>query len=151
VSVPEVPPVHLLFTDLLGRMFLAAALGAIVGLERELRQKEAGLRTNILIAMGAALFTIMSIEIAGPGGDPARIAAQIVTGIGFLGGGAILHTKGTVHGLTTAATIWMNAAIGVAAGAGRYRLAIVATTVTLATLVALVPVDRWLDKRVSRH
>ncbi len=147
MSVPDVPPVQLLFTDLLGRMFLAAALGAVVGLERELRQKEAGLRTNILITMGSALFTIMSIEISGPGGDPARIAAQIVTGIGFLGGGAILHTKGTVHGLTTAATIWMNAAIGVAAGAGRYRLAIVATTVTLATLVALVPVDRWLARR----
>ena len=147
MSVPDVPPVQLLFTDLLGRMFLAAALGAIVGLERELRQKEAGLRTNILITMGSALFTIMSIEISGPGGDPARIAAQIVTGIGFLGGGAILHTKGTVHGLTTAATIWMNAAIGVAAGAGRYRLAIVATTVTLVTLVALVPVDRWLNAR----
>ena len=147
MNVPEVPPAQLLFTDLLGRMFLAAALGAIIGLERELRQKEAGLRTNILITMGSALFTIMSIEISGPDGDPARIAAQIVTGIGFLGGGAILHTKGTVHGLTTAATIWMNAAIGVAAGAGRYRLAMVATTVTLVTLVALVPVDRWLDKQ----
>jgi putative Mg2+ transporter-C (MgtC) family protein len=98
VSVPEVPPVHLLFTDLLGRMFLAAALGAIVGLERELRQKEAGLRTNILIAMGSALFTIMSIEISGPDGDPARIAAQIVTGIGFLGGGAILIRRARCTG-----------------------------------------------------
>jgi putative Mg2+ transporter-C (MgtC) family protein len=151
VSAQEIPPVHVLFTDLLGRMFLAAALGAAIGLERELRQKEAGLRTNILITMGSALFTIMSIEISGPNGDPARIAAQIVTGIGFLGGGAILHTKGTIHGLTTAATIWMNSAIGVAAGAGRYQLAMVATAVTLVTLVALVPVDRWLDKRVSRH
>ena len=151
MSVPDVPPVQLLFTDLLGRMFLAAALGAIIGLERELRQKEAGLRTNILITMGSALFTIMSIEISGPDGDPGRIAAQIVTGIGFLGGGAILHTKGAIQGLTTAASIWMNAAIGVAAGAGRYRLAIVATTVTLVTLVALVPVDRWLEKRTSRH
>jgi putative Mg2+ transporter-C (MgtC) family protein len=147
VSVPEIPPPHLLFTDLLGRMFLAAALGAVIGLERELRQKEAGLRTNILITMGSALFTIMSIEITGADGDPGRIAAQIVTGIGFLGGGAILHTKGAIQGLTTAATIWMNAAIGVAAGAGRYKLAFVATAVTLGTLVALVPVDRWLSKR----
>lgn len=137
----------LLFTDLVGRLLLAAALGAIIGLERELRNKEAGLRTNILITMGSALFTIMSSEMAGPGGDPGRIAAQIVTGIGFLGGGAILHTKGAIQGLTTAATIWMNAAIGVACGGGRYRLATVATVVTLLTLVALVPVDRWLDTR----
>jgi putative Mg2+ transporter-C (MgtC) family protein len=128
-------------------MFLAAALGAVIGLERELRQKEAGLRTNILITMGAALFTIMSIEITGPSGDPARIAAQIVTGIGFLGGGAILHTKGTIQGLTTAATIWMNAATGVAAGAGRYALAIVATATTLLTLVLLMPVEKWLNDR----
>jgi putative Mg2+ transporter-C (MgtC) family protein len=147
MSGPDVPVVHVLFTDTIGRMFLAAALGAVIGLERELRQKEAGLRTNILITMGAALFTIMSIEISGPNGDAGRIAAQIVTGIGFLGGGAILHTKGSIQGLTTAATIWMNAAIGVAAGAGRYTLAIVATATTLATLVALVPVDRWLSKR----
>ncbi len=70
-----------------------------------------------------------------------------MTGIGFLGGGAILHTKGAIHGLTTAATIWINAAIGVAAGAGRYKLALVATSVTLVTLVALAPVDRWLNKR----
>jgi putative Mg2+ transporter-C (MgtC) family protein len=147
MSGPDVPPVHVLFTDLLGRMFLAALLGGIIGLERELRQKEAGLRTNILITMGSALFTIMSIEISKPEADPARIAAQIVTGIGFLGGGAILHTKGSIQGLTTAATIWMNAAIGVAAGAGRYVLAIVATAVTLITLVALVPVDKWLTRR----
>jgi putative Mg2+ transporter-C (MgtC) family protein len=139
--------VSLLFTDLVGRLLLAAALGAIVGLERELRNKEAGLRTNILITMGSALFTIMSIELAGPDGDPTRIAAQIVTGIGFLGGGAILRQQGTVLGLTTAATIWMNAAIGVACGGGRYLLATVATVVTLLTLVALVPVDRWLDRR----
>jgi putative Mg2+ transporter-C (MgtC) family protein len=146
--MPDVPaPVHVLFTDLVGRMFLAAALGAVIGLERELRQKEAGLRTNILITMGSALFTIMSIEISEPDADPGRIAAQIVTGIGFLGGGAILHTKGSIQGLTTAATIWMNAAIGVAAGAGRYTLAIVATATTLLTLVALVPVDKWLNKR----
>ncbi|MGH9314297.1 MAG: MgtC/SapB family protein [Vicinamibacterales bacterium] len=137
----------ILFTDLVGRMLLAAALGAAIGWERELRQKEAGLRTNILITMGSALFTIMSVEMAGPAGDSSRIAAQIVTGVGFLGGGAILHQKGTIQGLTTAATIWMNAAIGVAAGGGRYRLAIVATAITLVTLVALVPVDRWLDKR----
>jgi putative Mg2+ transporter-C (MgtC) family protein len=135
-------------TALTGRLLLAAALGAIIGFERELRQKEAGLRTNMLITMGTALFTIMSMELAaGPGDDQTRVASQIVTGIGFLGGGAILHEKGAVKGLTTAATIWMNAAIGIAAGTGRYGLAIVATIITLLTLTVLFPFEQWLEKR----
>jgi putative Mg2+ transporter-C (MgtC) family protein len=133
---------------LVGRLLLAAALGAVIGFERELRQKEAGLRTNMLITMGTALFTIMSMELAaGPGDDQTRVASQIVTGIGFLGGGAILHEKGSVKGLTTAATIWMNAAIGIAAGTGRYGLAVVATIITLLTLTALFPFEQWLEKR----
>jgi putative Mg2+ transporter-C (MgtC) family protein len=133
---------------LIGRLLLAAALGGLIGLEREIRRKEAGLRTNMLIAMGSALFTLMSIEMApGPDADPTRIASQIVTGVGFLGGGAILREGATIRGLTTAATIWMNAAIGVAAGGGRYQLAIIATITTLVTLTLLVPVDRWLDGR----
>jgi putative Mg2+ transporter-C (MgtC) family protein len=135
-------------TAFTSRLLLAAALGAVIGFERELRQKEAGLRTNMLITMGTALFTIMSMELAaGPGDDQTRVASQIVTGIGFLGGGAILHEKGNVKGLTTAATIWMNAAIGIAAGTGRYGLAIVATIITLLTLTALFPFERWLEKR----
>jgi len=135
-------------TALIGRLLLAAALGAVIGFEREMRQKEAGLRTNMLITMGTALFTIMSIELAaGPADDQTRVASQIVTGIGFLGGGAILHEKGSVKGLTTAATIWMNAAIGIAAGTGRYALAIVATVITLLTLTALFPFEKWLEKR----
>src|SRR3972149_5481370 len=92
-------------SEIARRLILAAALGAILGLEREVRQKSAGLRTNILIAVGAAVFTLMSIEMAaGTGGDPARIAAQIVTGVGFLGAGAIMRTRVGGHGLTTAAT-----------------------------------------------
>jgi putative Mg2+ transporter-C (MgtC) family protein len=135
-------------TALIGRLLLAAGLGAVIGFERELRQKEAGLRTNMLITMGTALFTIMSMELAdGPGDDQTRVASQIVTGIGFLGGGAILHEKGNVKGLTTAATIWMNAAIGIAAGTGRSGLAIVATIITLVTLTALFPFEKWLEKR----
>lgn len=134
--------------ELVGRLLLAAALGGAIGVERELRQKAAGLRTNILIAMGAALFTLMSIELAaGESADPTRIASQIVTGIGFLGAGAILREGGAIRGLTTAATIWMNAAIGVAAGGGRYRLALLATLTTLLTLTALMPLDRYLDAR----
>ena len=99
-------------------MLLAVLCGGAVGLERELRGKAAGLRTNILICVGATLFTQLSIEIPGEGGDPGRIAAQIVTGVGFIGAGTILHSRGAVTGLTSAATIWVVAAIGVALGAG---------------------------------
>lgn len=139
--------------DNLGRLFLAAVLGAAIGAERELRQKAAGLRTNTLIALSAALFTIVSVEIgeATPGADPARIAAQIVTGIGFLGGGAILRTGLTVRGLTTAATIWVNAAVGVAAGSGRHALAITATVVALLVLTALQPIDRRIEEREQQR
>src|SRR3990170_2055526 len=104
--------------DLLWSLVVAVLLGGAVGLERELRGKAAGLRTNILICLGATLFTHLSIHLAGPSGDPGRIAAQVVTGIGFLGAGTILHTRGAIAGLTSAATIWLVAAIGVAIGAG---------------------------------
>lgn len=136
--------------ECIGRLVLAALLGAIIGAEREFRQKAAGLRTNTLIALGAALFTILSVELAGDG-DPSRVAAQIVTGIGFLGGGAILRTGATVAGLTTAATIWVNAAIGTAAGAGRYGLAVAATITALLALVALHPLDRLIEEREKRR
>ena len=134
--------------ELIERLCLAAALGAVLGLEREWRQKYAGLRTNILIAIGAALFTVMSIDLsASAGGDPTRIASQIVTGIGFLGAGAIMRTGVGIRGLTTASMIWVNAAIGVAVGGGEYRLAVIATGVTLIVLVVLTPVERWIERR----
>jgi putative Mg2+ transporter-C (MgtC) family protein len=130
------------------RLALAAALGAVVGLEREFRHKAAGLRTNVLITLGAALFTVMSIELTeGTSGDPSRIAAQIVSGIGFLGAGAIIRTRGGIQGLTTAATVWMNAAIGVAVGGGEYRLAILATGVTMLVLLVLHPAETFLARR----
>lgn len=130
----------------IGRLVVAALLGAILGAEREYRQKAAGLRTNTLIALGSALFTLMSIELVPDGsGDPSRIAAQIVTGIGFLGGGAILRTGMSIRGLTTAATIWVVAAVGVAAGAGRYALAIATTTIALVVLAALAPLDKLIE------
>src|SRR5437868_11530509 len=128
-------------TDLVLRLLLAAALGAAIGLERNFHRKPAGLRTNILIAVGSALFTVMSIVIGGASNTPDRIAAQIVTGIGFLGGGAILRSGMTVHGMTTAATIWVNAAVGMAAGAGEYLMAAVATVITLIVLAALAPLE----------
>lgn len=138
--------------ELAQRLLVAALLGGALGFERELRQKSAGLRTNILIAIGSALFTAMSLEIAeGISADPGRVAAQIVTGIGFLGAGAILRTDSGVHGLTTAATIWVNAAVGVAAGGGEYHLAILATGVTLAVLLALHPIERFIERRINQH
>ena len=93
-------------TELIRRLLLAALLGGVLSFEREIRQKSAGLRTNILIAIGSALFTLMSYELAeASGGDPSRVAAQIVTGIGFLGAGAIMRTRSGVQGLTTASTV----------------------------------------------
>ena len=136
--------------ELIRRLMTAALLGAALGFERELRQKDAGLRTNILIAVGSALFTLMSIEISGPSSDPARIAAQIVTGIGFLGAGAIMRTDAGIQGLTTAATVWVNAAVGVAAGGGKYHLALIATGVTLAALWVLEPIERVIARRFGK-
>jgi putative Mg2+ transporter-C (MgtC) family protein len=128
------------------RLLLAAGLGAAIGLEREYRRKPAGLRTNILIAVGSALFTIVSVEIAAQGGTPDRIAAQVVTGIGFLGGGAILRRGKLVQGMTTAATIWVNAAIGMAAGAGESALAVTATIITLIVLAVLPPIEQYFER-----
>jgi len=133
--------------DLVLRLLVAAGLGAAIGFERELRQKPAGLRTNILIAVGSALFTVMSIVLARQGGTPDRIAAQVVTGIGFLGAGAILRHGTTIHGMTTAATIWVNAAVGMAAGAGQLAIATVATVVTLIVLAVLPPIEAFFERR----
>ena len=129
------------------RLLLAAGLGAAIGIERELRGKPAGLRTNILIAVGAAVFTTISLQIGGPAGTPDRIAAQIVTGIGFLGAGAILRSGDSVKGVTTAATVWVNAAVGMSAGAGEYGMASVATAITLVVLAALPPLENFFERR----
>ncbi len=130
--------------DLLGYLAMAIVLGVAVGLERELRGKAAGLRTNVLICVGSTLFTWLSIEIAGPYGDPGRIAAQIVTGVGFIGAGTILHSRGHISGLTSAATIWLVAAIGVAVGAGAVLEATGATLFVLLVLALLRPLERYL-------
>ena len=135
--------------DLVWRLLLAAGLGAVLGLEREYRQKPAGLRTNILIAIGSALFTIISVSMTAGTGDPSRVAGQIVTGIGFLGGGAIMRNRDTVHGMTTAATIWVNAAIGIGCGVGQFQLAIAATALTLVVLVVLPPIEIYFERRAG--
>jgi putative Mg2+ transporter-C (MgtC) family protein len=129
--------------EVLARLALAAALGAAIGFERELREREAGLRTHLLVCLGSALFTIVSAygfrEFLTSGdavvrADPTRIAAQIVTGIGFLGAGAIIRQGLSVRGLTTAATLWVSAGIGMAAGAGYYSGAVLGTVLTLVAL-----------------
>ena len=129
------------------RLALAAALGGAIGLEREFRHKPAGLRTNMLIALGSALFSIVSVELGSGPGSPDRIAAQVVTGIGFLGAGAILRSGENVHGLTTAATIWVNAAIGMAAGLGSYTIAAVGAGITLVVLALLPLMEQFFEKR----
>jgi putative Mg2+ transporter-C (MgtC) family protein len=128
-------------------ILLAIALGAAIGLERQISGKAAGLRTNILICLGAAVFTIISRQMAEPGGSFTRIAAQIVTGVGFLGAGAIIQDRGGVHGLTTAATIWLVASIGMACGAGYYHLAIITTIAAVIVLIGLAK----LAKPFERH
>jgi putative Mg2+ transporter-C (MgtC) family protein len=119
------------------RLLLAAVLGGIIGLERQLRHKPAGLRTNMFICFGAAMFTILSAKLAGVPADSARIAAQIIPGIGFIGAGSILHARGSVTGLTTAATLFVVASIGMAAGAGLYVTAVFAAILILIALSLL--------------
>ena len=134
--------------DLLGRLALAVLLGGIVGVERELSGKPAGLRTNILICLGSALLMDLSITIGIVDGervgDPARIAAQVVSGIGFLGAGTIMQARGEVVGLTTAATIWVVAAIGLAVGADHRAEAIAAALLVTLVLTALSWLERWM-------
>ncbi len=127
----------LLSTTML-RLCLAAALGGVIGLERELKGKPAGLRTTMFICFGSAMFTILSSELAGEfSGDHTRIAAQIIPGIGFIGAGSILHSRGSVSGLTTAATLFVVASIGMAVGGGLYLPAVFATMVIFLALEVL--------------
>ena len=128
-------------------LLVATVLGGAIGLERELRGKPAGLRTNILICLGSCIFTIISTSLSGS--DPGRIAAQIVAGIGFLGAGAIIHSGIGIHGLTTAAGIWVVSSIGMACGARMYSLAVSATLLTLIVLLLLPPFEKKFRKDQS--
>jgi putative Mg2+ transporter-C (MgtC) family protein len=133
--------------ELLARLLLAAVLGGAIGAERELNDQPAGLRTHMLLTIGACLFTLISAYGFGRGTDPSRIAAQIVTGIGFLGGGAIVRYGLTVKGVTTAASIWATASVGVAIGAGSYVLGTGGAVLVVGTLFGLrradVVLQRW--------
>ena len=130
-------------------IILALIFGTLIGLEREVSGKAAGLRTNVLICLGAAIFTMVSKQMAGPDDSVTRIAAQIVTGVGFLGAGAIIQDRAGVHGLTTAATIWLVASIGTACGAGFYLLALIATILAIGVLVGLNPFTKSRSKRTT--
>src|SRR5215218_2799220 len=133
--------------ELLGRLLLAAVLGGAIGAERELNDQAAGLRTHMLLTIGACLFTLVSAYGFGAGPrDPSRLAAQIVTGIGFLGGGAIVRHGLTVKGLTTAASIWATASVGVAVGAGQYVLGVGGAVLVSVTLLGLRRVGALLQR-----
>jgi putative Mg2+ transporter-C (MgtC) family protein len=129
------------------RLLWAALLGAAIGVERSVRRRPAGLRTGICVAVGSAFFTILSVEIAHRTGDTSttRIASNIVQGIGFLGAGVILRERGSITGLTTAATIFVVAALGMGAGAGLFRASGIACLLVLFALVFLVYVENWLN------
>jgi putative Mg2+ transporter-C (MgtC) family protein len=135
-------------TSSVSRLLLAAILGGVIGLEREFKHRPAGLRTNMFICFGAALFTILSARLAGVPSDSARIAAQIIPGIGFIGAGSIIHTRGLTTGLTTAATIFVVASVGMAAGGGLYLTAFFATGLVLASLFALGHLEETFNLKV---
>ncbi|MBO4742678.1 MAG: MgtC/SapB family protein [Bacteroidales bacterium] len=125
------------------RIFVAGLLGGLIGFEREVRAKEAGLRTHFIVALGSALFMIISQYAFTGRFDAARVAAQVVSGIGFIGAGVIIFQKNVVRGVTTAAGLWVAAAIGLASGAGMYDIAIAATLLTLLCLEAM----HWISKK----
>lgn len=130
------------------KLIAAFAIGALVGAEREYHDKSAGMRTMILICVGSALFTIFSTRISSGGspGDPGRIAAQIVSGVGFLGAGVILLRRGQIRGLTTASTVWIAAALGIGVGVGYVLFAALAALLVIVTLAVLPAVERLLER-----
>lgn len=141
------------------KLLLSALLGAIVGVERKHKGQRAGMRTIALMSVGATLAMLVSIYIPQvymglKNGDPGRIAAQVVSGVGFLGAGAIIQSKGSVRGLTTAAVVWMMAMVGLAVGAGMYLVSVIATVVILTILVIFERSEKWLriswDNRIVR-
>jgi len=133
------------WTDVI-KLLLAVLIGGLIGAEREFRDKAAGLRTIMLICVGATLFTMFSLKLGGKD-DPARVAANVVSGVGFLGAGAILRDRRQVIGLTTAATIWLAAALGVGIGSGEFVVAAVSAGITFLILWGFPHVEGWIDAR----
>lgn len=142
--------------DIVIRLVVSALLGGLVGFEREVHNRPAGLRTHMLVSVGSALLMVVSLQVANAfsgrtPADPARIAAQVVSGIGFLGAGTILREGITIRGLTTAASLWVVAALGLAAGAGFYVAAGAATLVTIGTLMLVGRFEKWAFQRQAQH
>jgi putative Mg2+ transporter-C (MgtC) family protein len=132
------------------RLTVALGLGALVGLERELQRQPAGFRTHGVVSLGAGIFTVVSgYAFTGIGSDPTRIAAQIVSGIGFIGAGTIIQSRGGVRGLTTAASLWAVAGIGMASGAGLYGVAVSGTALMLVVLWLFDKVEHWARVRIG--
>ena len=155
----EFDPITLNETDAIFRLFFSLLLGAMIGVEREYSQQSAGLRTHILVCLGATAFTLISILMTGVdfghvvdghytiNRDPTRIAAQILPGIGFIGGGAVLRHGASVRGLTTAASLWLTASIGMMAGLGSYRLSMVVTLMAFIVLFTIGNIERHIFKK----
>ena len=140
----------MLFPDEFLKLLVALLVGGLIGAEREFRDKSAGFRTMIFICLGATFFTIFSARLGGPE-DPVRIAASIVSGIGFLGAGAILQTGDKIKGLTTASTIWLVAALGMGIGGGQYEAVAIGTAATLVVLWAFPWIEIWIDRTRETH
>jgi len=137
-------------TEFIIRMLVATGVGAAVGLERQINNKSAGLRTNTLVALGSCVFVIISVMLIPEGGDPTRIIGQVVTGIGFLGAGVILHRGANVQGLTTAATIWCSAGLGCLAGLGNFLEAAIAAIFIIIINFAFKKGDKWFDEEQKK-
>ncbi len=134
-----------MLTEYILRILFAGLVGGLIGLERAYHDKSAGFRTMIMIATGSALFSIFSIVVGSPAGDSARIAAAVVTGVGFLGAGAIVKEGINIHGLTTSASIWIVASLGMGAGFGLYELTAAVTVVMMVVLWLLPPIEHHVD------
>jgi len=140
--------------EIILKLFLAIGLGGLIGLERELSQKPAGLRTNILICLGSTLMMILSqlsVQGSSAPGESMRIAAAVITGIGFIGAGTIIQSQGIVHGLTTASTIWAVSGLGLVIGAGYHVIALIYTAIVLITLVSFRQLENILLKKSVAH
>lgn len=134
-------------TTIITRLAISIVIGGVIGIERELEHKPAGLRTIILVCLGSTIFMLIGLELGFAGSELGRIVAGVVTGIGFLGAGAIIRARGEVYGLTTAATIWLASGLGLAVGAGYYILALIACVSVLVVLRILGVVEKTLSKK----
>jgi len=133
------------------RIGIALLAGVIIGFERQWHKKSAGLWTNTLVSIGSALYVILSIQITQEGGDVTRIIGQVVTGIGFLGAGIIFREGATIHGLTTAATVWCSSAVGCMAGAGYVKETVIASLTILIVNLVFTPLDKWFEKKRNKR